>query len=102
MAINNTGEWRELFDVALYEPNKLKLQQQIELAREAINNRIQNLMKEGNENGGSVPERIELRDALSTLDDLYKIAYTRKPSGSVSGARNRAAISQLGSKLTKK
>ncbi|MDP9159778.1 MAG: hypothetical protein M3O09_06050 [Acidobacteriota bacterium] len=96
MAINYTAEWREIFDVALYQPNKLELRQQIELAREAINKRIHNLMKDGRENGGSVPERIELRDALITLDDLYKLAYTRKPSGSVSGARNRAAISQLG------
>ena len=94
MAINYTGEWRELFDVALYELNTVKMRQQIELAREAINNQIQNLMKEENENGRTVTERIELRDALITLDDLYKMAYTRKPSGSVSGAHT-GAISQF-------
>ena len=35
------------------------------------------------ENAGSISERIALRNALSTLADLQKIAYARKPSGSV-------------------
>ena len=96
MAINHAGEWRELLDVALYEPNKVNMRHQIEIAREAINNQIQNLRKKGNENGGTVSERIELRDALITLDDLCKLVYRQKPSGSVSGAHNRAAISQFG------
>jgi hypothetical protein len=32
----DTGDWHELFDVALFEPNKSKLRQRIEHARHAI------------------------------------------------------------------
>jgi hypothetical protein len=53
-------------------------------------------MKDKNENGGGggISEYIALRDALTTLADLYKIAYARKPSASVSGeiGRGRRSI----------
>jgi hypothetical protein len=91
MAANDTGDWRELFDVALFEPNRVKLRQRIEHARQAINNRLDALMKDQNENGRSISEHIALRDALTTLADLYKIAYARKPSVSVGGEGGRAA-----------
>jgi hypothetical protein len=32
---------------------------------------------------GSISERVALRNALTTLADLQRIAYARKPSGSV-------------------
>jgi hypothetical protein len=85
MATNDTGDWRELFDVALFEPNRVKLRQRIEHARHAINNRLDALMKDQNENGRSISEHIALRDALATLADLYKIAYARKRSANVGG-----------------
>jgi len=90
MAANDMGDWRELFDVALFEPNRVKLRQRIERANDAINTRIDALMKDQNENGGGISEYIALRDALTTLADLYKIAYARKPSASVSGEGGRA------------
>ena len=92
MAANDTGDWRELFDVALFEPNRVKLRQHIERAKDAINTRIDALMKDQNENGGrgGISEYIALRDALTTLADLYKIAYARKPSASVTGEGGRA------------
>ena len=90
MATNDTGDWRELFDAALFEPNRVKLRQRIEHARHAINNRIDALMKDQSENERSISEHIALRDALTTLADLHKIAYARKPSGSVSGEGGRA------------
>ncbi len=96
MAMNDRGEWRELFDVALYEPNRVKLRQRIEVARDAINDRIHDLLKDRNENGGNISERIALRDALTTLADLYKIAYARKASGRVSGEGGRATTGQVG------
>ena len=40
MAINNSGDWRDLFDLALFEPNRTKLRQCIEHARHAINDRL--------------------------------------------------------------
>src|ERR1700730_16045581 len=89
MAANDTGDWRELFDVALFEPNRVKLRQRIEGAKDAINTRIDALMKDQNENGGGISEYIALRDALTTLADLYKIAYARKPSASISGQGRR-------------
>jgi hypothetical protein len=87
----DTGDWHELFDVALFEPNKSKLRQRIEHARHAISNRLEALMKDQNETGRSVSEQIALRDALTTLAELHKIAYARKPSASVSGERGSAA-----------
>jgi hypothetical protein len=82
MATNGTGDWGELLDVALFEPNRVKLRQRIEHARRAINNRLEALMKDQNENGGSISEHIALRDALTTLAELQKIAYARKPTSS--------------------
>ena len=90
MSTTNAGDWRELFDVALFEPNRVKLRQRIERAKDAINTRIDALTKDQNENGGGISEYIALRDALTTLADLYKIAYPRKPSVSVSGKVGRA------------
>ena len=91
MATSDTGDWRELFDIALFEPNRVKLRQRIEHARNAINNRLDALMKDQNENGRSISEHIALRDALTTLADLHKMVYARKPSASVSGEGRRAA-----------
>ena len=45
----DTGDWHELFDVALFEPNKSKLRQRIEHARHAISNRLEALMKDQND-----------------------------------------------------
>jgi hypothetical protein len=39
---------------------------------------------------GRMLQHIALRDALTTLADLHKIAYARKPSGSVKGEGGRA------------
>src|SRR5260370_26641555 len=69
MAANDMGDWRELFDVALFEPNRVKLRQRIERANDAINTRIDALMTDQNENGGGISEYIALRDALTTLAD---------------------------------
>ena len=85
MTASDVGNWRELFDVALFEPNRVKLRQRIERAKDAINTQIDALTKDQNENGGGISEYIALRDALTTLADLYKIAYARKPGVSVSG-----------------
>ena len=91
MAANDNGDWRELYDVALFEPNRVKLRRRIEHAKHAINDRLHALMKDQNENGRSISERIALRDALTTLAELDKIAYARKPGASVGGQGGRAA-----------
>jgi hypothetical protein len=91
MATNDTADWRELFDGALFEPNRVKMRQRIEHARHAINNRLDALMKDQGDSGRSASERIALRDALTTLAELHKIAYTRKASANVSRESGRAA-----------
>jgi len=91
MSTNNAGDWRELFDVALFEPSRIKSRQRIQHARNAINNRLNALMKDTTENGRSISEHIALRDALNTLAELYKIVCARKPRSNVSGAGHRAA-----------
>jgi hypothetical protein len=100
MTANDVGNWRELFDVALFESNRGNLRQRIERAKDAINTRIDALTKDQNENGGGISEYIALRDALITLADLYKIVYARKPGVSVSGkggpAVQRSAIAIKG------
>jgi hypothetical protein len=42
------------------------------------------------ENAGCISERVALRNALTTLADLQKIAYSRKPNGSVRREGGRA------------
>ena len=91
MAAHDTGDWRELFDVALFEPNRVKLRKRIEHARHAINNRLDTLMKDQSESGRTISERIALSDALTTLAELHKIVYARKTGASVSSQPGRAA-----------
>jgi hypothetical protein len=83
MVTHDTGDWRDLFDVALFEPNRVKLRQRIENARHAINHRLDMLQKDRDDNGRTISERIALSDALTTLAELHKIVYARKPSTSV-------------------
>ena len=91
MTTNDTGDWRDLFDVALFEPNRVKLRKRIEHARQAINERLEVLMNQQGESGRDMSERIALNDALTTLTELHKIVYARKASVHVGGEGGRAA-----------
>ena len=91
MTTNETGDCRDLFDVALFEPNRVKLRKRIERARQAINERLQVLMGQQGESGRDMSERIALNDALTTLAELHKIVYARKPNTPVGGEGGRAA-----------
>ena len=88
MATNDTKDWSELFDVALFEANKINLPQRMERATNAIQRRMNELLED--ENAGSISERIALRNALTTLADLQKIASVRKPNGSVNRGSGQA------------
>ena len=88
MAKNDTNGWSELLDVALLDADRVNLRQRMEHATDAIHRRMEELLKD--ENAGSIPERVALRNALTTLADLQKIAYARKPSGSVSRESGQA------------
>ena len=81
MATNNTKDWSDLLDVALFEADRVNLRRRMEHATEAIHRRMEELQKD--EHPGSISERVALRNALTTLADLQRIAYTRKPNGSV-------------------
>lgn len=91
MAMNDTGDWRDLFDVALFEPDRGKLRRRIERARHAINDRLDALTKEQSESGRTISERIALSDALTTLTELHRIVYARKPSARAGGEGGRVA-----------
>jgi hypothetical protein len=91
METDNTGNWRELFDVALFEPNRVKLRHRIERARHAIKNRLDVLIKDPNESGRTISERIALSDALITLAQLQEIVFSLKPSASATREDSRAA-----------
>ena len=88
MSTNDTQGWSELLDVALFEADRVHLQQRVEHATDAIQRRMEELLKY--EHAGSISERVALRNALTTLTDLPKIAYARKPSGRVSRERGQA------------
>ena len=81
MATNDTKGWSELLDVALFEADRINLQQRSELATDAIHRRMEELLED--ENAESISERVALRNALITLADLQKIAHARKPSTGV-------------------
>jgi hypothetical protein len=91
MAANNTKDWSDLLDVALFEADRVNLRRRMEHATEAIHRRMEELLKD--EHPGSISERVALRNALTTLADLQKIAYARKPSGRVSNENGRAISS---------
>ena len=88
MATNDTKDWSELLDVALFEADRVNLRRRMEHATDAIHRRMEELLKD--EHAGSISERVALRNALTTLADLQKIAYARKPSGRVSRESGRA------------
>jgi hypothetical protein len=88
MATNDTKGWSELLDVVLFEAGRANLRQGMEHAANAIHRRMDELLKD--ENAGSISERVALRDALTTLADLQKIAFARKPCERVSRESGRA------------
>jgi hypothetical protein len=88
MAMNDTKDWSDLLDLALFEADRVKLRRRMEHATEAIKRRMGELQKE--EHPGSISERVALRNALTTLADLQRIAHARKPSGRVGRESNRA------------
>jgi hypothetical protein len=88
MFTNDTQGWSELLDVALFEADRVHLRQRVEHAKDAIQRRMQELLKD--EHSGSISERVALRNALTTLADLQKVANARKPSGSVGRERGQA------------
>jgi hypothetical protein len=79
MANKDTEDWSELLDVALYEPDRVKLGQRIKDAKDAINKRMEEMLKGENQKAGSnIAERVALSNALTTLGHLHNIAYARK------------------------
>ena len=81
MATHDTKDWSDLLDVALFEADRVNLRRRMEHATEAIHRRMEELQKD--EHPRSISERVALRNALTTLVDLQRIAHARKPNGSV-------------------
>ena len=67
---------------------RVNLRQRMGHATDAIHRRMDELLKD--ESAGSISERVALRKALTTLADLQKITYARRPSGSVRRERGQA------------
>jgi hypothetical protein len=88
MATNDTKDWSELLDVALFEADRVHLRERMEHATDAIHRRMEELLND--RDAGSISERVALRNALTTLVDLQKVANARKPSGSVRRERGQA------------
>jgi hypothetical protein len=88
MATHESTDWSDLLDVALFEADGVTLARRIEHATDAIHSRMEELLKD--EHASSISERVALRNALTTLADLQRIAYARKPSRSVGRESGRA------------
>jgi hypothetical protein len=88
MAANDTNNWSDLLDVALFEADRATLRKRMEQATDAIQRRMEELLKP--EHAGSISERVALRNALTTLADLQNIAYARKSNGRVSRLSDQA------------
>jgi hypothetical protein len=80
---NIAVDWRDLFDIALFEPNRVKLRRRIERAKQAINDRLDILRNDKTENERLLSERIALGDALTTLAELHNIVFARTTSPKV-------------------
>ena len=93
MAANNTNNWSDLLDVALFEADRVNLRRRMEDATAAIHRRMEEILKD--EHAASISERLALRNALATLADLQKIASVRKPSVRVSRDSGRAISGQF-------
>jgi lactate dehydrogenase-like 2-hydroxyacid dehydrogenase len=93
MATNDIKDWSDLLDVALFEADRVGLRRRIEHATDAIHRRMEEILKD--EHAGSTSERVALRNALTTLADLQRIAHGRKPSGRVSRESGRAISGQF-------
>lgn len=96
MSTHVTRDWRELLDVALFEPNRARLRRCIEHAKHAIGNRLDALIpdiriNDQGENGRIVAERIALNDALTTLAELHKLVFARKPRAGTGREHGRGA-----------
>jgi hypothetical protein len=99
MSTNIAGDWRELFDVALFEPNRSRLRQCIANAKHAIRIRLDALIRnvppnDRDENERVLSERIALTDALNTLTELHKIVYSRTSSSATKREESSAARPQ--------
>jgi len=81
MATTDTSDWSDLLDVVLFQADRVSLGKYMEQATEAIHRRMEELQK--GEHPGSIPERVALRNALTTLAELQRIAHARKPNRSV-------------------
>jgi hypothetical protein len=88
MTTDDAKDWSELVDAALFGANRINIRQRTERATNAIHRRMEELLED--ENAGSVSERIALRNALTTLADLQKIASVRKPNGSINRGSGQA------------
>ena len=88
MATNGTEDWSELLDLVLFAADRVNLQRRMVHATDAIHRRMEELLKD--EHAGCISERVALRNALTTLADLQKIAHARKPSGRVSRESSQA------------
>ena len=93
MATNDTKDLSDLLDVVLFKADRVNLRRRMEHATDAIHRRMEELQKD--EPVGSISERVALRNALTTLADLQKIAYSRKPSGRASRESGRAISGQF-------
>lgn len=91
MATDDMGDWRELFDIALFEPDRTELRHQIERATNSIKSRLEALMEDHSEREGVTSERLALHDALTTLAQLRKIVYGRRAGANATELNGRPA-----------
>ena len=71
--MNQEYPWRKLYEAAMLELDRIKLQERVDAAYAALRHRTEELMMGDNPGAASLEERQALADALHSLRTLEKL-----------------------------
>jgi|HubBroStandDraft_6_1064221.scaffolds.fasta_scaffold986522_1 hypothetical protein len=72
-SVNQEFPWRKLYEAAILELDRIKLQERVDTAYAALRQRTEELMMGDHPGTGSLEERQALADALHSLRSLEKL-----------------------------
>ncbi len=86
------AQWRDLYQAAMLELDRTKLQTIIEIASAAMQRRLQDLMTKSDPQGDVRQERQEIVDALDGLRSLHRLEF--RNSSELSSRRGNVPTSE--------
>jgi hypothetical protein len=90
--LTTDAQWRDLYQAAMLELDRTKLQTIIEIASAAMQRRLQELMTKSDPQGDVRQERQEIVDALDGLRSLHRLEF--RSSSELSNPRGNAPTSE--------